>query len=266
MPDIERERFYNYFTRTYTDVVNNKEAPWYKKGIPEREVSYNPVSGVIFNGVNSVLLEMEAAKKGFRDSRWITGKEAERLGLETRYGEKPTPVMYINKYVHPTDVNPVTGKVFNPGENKEVFYVYNVEQFKANPFMLEKPKTFSFQNIMDKTHNLLSNTRVEDLDEAITMVGGMNSQASPLKKFSKTLTEYRLCQELNLEYKPPIPMKELQTELLFNKDKEAVIRSAYNSEVGKTRALNKDQVLEVGRTRTVERKRELSHDMSIAPF
>ena len=61
MPDIERERFYNYFTRTYTDVVNNKEA---------RITSYN----VCYTKLLRVCtFKVELTPEGFKLSHAVTG-------------------------------------------------------------------------------------------------------------------------------------------------------------------------------------------------
>jgi hypothetical protein len=260
---MEDERFYTYFNRAYTELTNSNTAPWLKEGIPERDIAYNPASGVIFKGVNSILLEMDSARKGFKDNRWVSAEECEKYGLKPRYRETPTPVAYINKYTHPTDVNPVTGKPFQT-EKKKYYLMYNIEQLHENELSKQKANTFSYDKIEEKARFLCQNARCESVQESIQYYGSkVESNVPQMKSMAKALTEFRLCQELQKEYKPPVLAQNLKMENALNKNLDSIIRAVYTSEVQKDRAVNEDNSLEKGLKRTVEKDKKLSRSMEM---
>ncbi|MCD1654453.1 ArdC family protein [Treponema zuelzerae] len=110
---ITDELFYKKFERTYQNLTLTGKAPWLKEGKIERDIAYNPTSGVIFKGVNALMLEMSAAEQGFKESRWLSESEVNNLKLRVRPGMEPTPIAYVNRYAHATDVHPSTGKAFD---------------------------------------------------------------------------------------------------------------------------------------------------------
>ena len=117
--NITDEQFYKKFERTYQNLTLTGKAPWLKEGKIERDIAYNPVSGVIFKGVNALMLEMSAAEQGYKESRWISESEVNDLKLRVRPGQNPTPIAYINRYAHATDVHPSTGKAFDKDHPKQ---------------------------------------------------------------------------------------------------------------------------------------------------
>ncbi len=64
-------------------------APWQKPWLPG-ELPYNPVSGNRYKGFNAVQL----AAQGRKDPRWLTYKQAKKLGAQVLEGEKATTIVY----------------------------------------------------------------------------------------------------------------------------------------------------------------------------
>ncbi|PSH61750.1 antirestriction protein [Phyllobacterium brassicacearum] len=67
--------------------------PWGACGSPVRPLRHN---GVAYRGINTVLLWMEAAEKGYQSPFWMTYKQAHELGGQVRKGERSTLVIYAN--------------------------------------------------------------------------------------------------------------------------------------------------------------------------
>ncbi|MFK0278437.1 ArdC family protein [Ensifer sp. NPDC090286] len=67
--------------------------PWGAGGTPVRPLRHN---GVAYRGINTVLLWMTAAERGYSSSFWMTFRQAQELGGSVRKGEKSTLVVYAN--------------------------------------------------------------------------------------------------------------------------------------------------------------------------
>lgn len=65
--------------------------PWGAGGSPVRPLRHN---GVPYRGINTLLLWMTAAERGFISPFWMTYKQAQELGGQVRKGEKSTLVVY----------------------------------------------------------------------------------------------------------------------------------------------------------------------------
>ncbi|MCU6614815.1 ArdC family protein, partial [Klebsiella pneumoniae] len=59
--------------------------PWAGNGIPTRPLRQN---GIPYRGINTVLLWMETAAKGYGSPFWLTYKQAAAMGAHVRKGEK----------------------------------------------------------------------------------------------------------------------------------------------------------------------------------
>jgi len=123
-------------------------APWQKPWAPgERSMPHNPVSGTRYKGANALWLEMQ----GRGDPRWLTYKQAQKIGAQVRKGEKSTPVQYWKFSEERTKRDesgkPVIGEDGKPEKMKvqlekpKVFWanVFNGEQVEGLP-ALERPK------------------------------------------------------------------------------------------------------------------------------
>lgn len=67
--------------------------PWGACGTPVRPLRHN---GIPYRGINTVLLWMEAAERGYASPYWLTYKQAALLGGQVRRGEKSALVVYAN--------------------------------------------------------------------------------------------------------------------------------------------------------------------------
>ena len=123
-------------------------APWQKPWAPgERSMPHNPVSGTRYKGANALWLEMQ----GRGDPRWLTYKQAQKIGAQVRKGEKSTPIQYWKFSEERTKRDesgkPVIGEDGKPEKMKvqlekpKVFWanVFNGEQVEGLP-PLERPK------------------------------------------------------------------------------------------------------------------------------
>lgn len=77
------------------------ERPWPSSvGRPKNAYSERP-----YHGTNVLLLWMIQQGKGYRESRWITYKQAQRLGGYVERGEKASPVVFWNVVKKVVDSN-----------------------------------------------------------------------------------------------------------------------------------------------------------------
>jgi len=67
--------------------------PWGAGGTPVRPLRHN---GIAYRGINTVLLWMTAAERGYSSNYWMTFRQAQELGGNVRKGEKSTLVVYAN--------------------------------------------------------------------------------------------------------------------------------------------------------------------------
>lgn len=99
--------------------------PWTAAGAPRN------VGGREYNGVNVILLEMEAAERGFASPIWMTYKQAAERGGHVRRGERGTTVVFWKV----SDLEDEKGRpvIGNDGEQRRSFYlrhftVFNLDQ------------------------------------------------------------------------------------------------------------------------------------------
>ncbi|NSZ10124.1 DUF1738 domain-containing protein [Agrobacterium tumefaciens] len=86
------------YERITASIVEKLEAgtrpwmqPWGASGSPIRPLRHN---GVAYRGINTVLLWMTAAERGYSSPYWMTYRQAQELGAQVRKGEKSTLVVY----------------------------------------------------------------------------------------------------------------------------------------------------------------------------
>lgn len=65
--------------------------PWGNGTSPIRPLRHN---GIHYQGINTVLLWMEAAEKGYNSAYWMTYKQAQELGAQVAKGSKSALVVY----------------------------------------------------------------------------------------------------------------------------------------------------------------------------
>ena len=261
---ITDDEFYHRFSKTFTDLTNSGKAPWLSEDVPERGLAYNPNSGVIFKGVNSLMLEMSAAKQGFKDSRWMSMQEIYDLGMHPKDGAIPTPIAYINHYQASVDVNPATGEKFNIGNPKKRYYLlFNVEQLRDCELNNDKNLAFPAQVIQEKKKNIIINSKTNNIQIIREKMDDKIKNVPPvMRTLAVGLMQYRLSQELHIPNKTLLPSEKLNLYkgMQFNSSEKlmsALLQTCYETEVIKDRSLSKDEQLENGVTRTVNKENVL---------
>lgn len=260
------EEFYNVVSTIYRDITKTSKAPWLKEGVPERGIAYNPKSGTIFNGINSIVLEMRAAQKGYKTSQWLSYDEIDKLGVKIKTGEVPTPIAYVNKFSHQTDVNPANGKSFS-GDNpqRRYYFMFNTEQLQGLELRNDKDFIVGKNITEQKIRNAIKNAKTNNLPtmKEKLVVNAINAAPKEMKTLVATLATYRLAQEFHIPHKPNLNddmKKELTTKKITQ---DSLMRAIYQTEVSKNRLISTDNQLEHGQRRTVERAKKLNKGMEI---
>ncbi|WP_428771398.1 ArdC family protein [Treponema sp. HNW] len=257
------EDFYKCFSRLYTDITLNAKAPWMKEGLPERGLAYNPNSGVIFGGINSIILEMRAAQKGYKDSRWLSLHELKTLNIKVKPNEIATPIAYVNKYTPPVNVHPATGERFNGQKPRQRYYfMYNAEQLQNYVLSHDKEFVIGKQIIAAKALNIMQNTGMKDIrsitDKLLNEV--VRSVPKEMSALATGITQYRLAQELHIPYRPVLNAEQLNNFKHTKMTTDTLLRTVYQSEVTKDRLCAPGKQLERDQTRTVQKTKQKQHE------
>lgn len=105
------------------------QADWITTGLPLR------VTGQAYQGINTLLLGMIGAAKGYRNPTWMTFDQARKLGGCVRKGEKGSPVVFYKQY----DKNAAEDDARADDDGKvrvrvlRGYTVFNVEQIDGLP-------------------------------------------------------------------------------------------------------------------------------------
>jgi antirestriction protein ArdC len=133
--EMDRQSIYETVTNRIVAELEKGTAPWVKPwssgvagGLP-----YNAVSQKPYSGINVMVLWLEGADRGYKQSSWLTFRQARELGGHVRKGEKGIQIVYASKFRKKLE-DPETG------EEKEEerhflkgYYVFNIEQTEGLP-------------------------------------------------------------------------------------------------------------------------------------
>jgi hypothetical protein len=256
---ITDEQFYKKFERTYQNLTLTGKAPWLKEGKIERDIAYNPYSGVIFKGVNALMLEMSAAEQGFKEARWLSENEINTLKLRIRPGMEPTPIAYVNRYAHATDVHPSTGKVFDDQNPKQkYYYMYNIEQLKEYTLIRESGMTLDRALVQEKIRTVVENTKTNRFPEILDKVSSIAEQKitdEKAKIIAQELSRYRMTQEFKGNFIPQAPALTMK-DASIKTHGATLLTTMYHAEIAKDRFISRDMNLENDKIRTVARTRQ----------
>jgi hypothetical protein len=214
--------YFSQFEHTYYELTGSGKAPWLREGAIEQGPAYNPYSGVQYQGINGVMLDMSAASRDFYDSRWIALHEAAHLGLTLCHGEKPTPAAYTH-----------SGKAGN-----SYYLLCNLEQFKEYPRMPERNIEGEREIGKEKLYAALDHsgsarfTEVLEKIDKETPLGGDN--------LTGVMARYRISQECGEYYIPPANAGALQREADRGDSQTRVIKAVYQAETVKNRLITRD--------------------------
>lgn len=128
--------------------------PW-RKGWSGGELSFNAQTSKPYRGLNQLLLGMS----GFADPRWLTFKQARKLGLHVRKGERSTKIIRMVEVERKTAARETDGEVVAEEAGKalvmRLYDVFNAAQIEG---MAPRP---------ERTH------RIEPIDAAEAMIEGL---------------------------------------------------------------------------------------------
>jgi hypothetical protein len=223
--------YLSQFERTYYGLTGSGKAPWMREGPVERGPAYNPYGGVVFKGLNGVMLDMAAAARGFRDPRWLSLHEAEFLGLTLRHGERPVAAAYTRSVI----------------SRNSYYLLCNLEQFKEYPRMPERDAGAEREAGRERLRAVLEHTGAGGFTGVLEKVDRETEREGGL---TRAMARYRLCQECHECYIPPAG-----GEAGMGKGGIALIRSVYYAEKIKDRLMTRGRD-ERDRTVELSRRRE----------
>jgi antirestriction protein ArdC len=110
--------------------------PWSAEHLGGRVSRPLRATGEAYNGINVLLLWMEATASGFVSPTWMTYRQAQQLGGQVRKGEKGAPVVYFGQLTR--DSEEAEGDHGAEGAARDVrflksYTVFNVAQIDGLP-------------------------------------------------------------------------------------------------------------------------------------
>jgi len=154
-----KRNVYKEITEKIVNALKEGIGPWirpYEGSGPHR----NAYSGRPYRGINILLLEIEAWKRGFASPLWLTYREAQKLGGYVKRGEKATSVIFWkiieveekdqngNPVIDPKTGRPVVQKI----PFARLYYVFNVEQCELSNF--QPPESPQPEGLLAKLYAL----------------------------------------------------------------------------------------------------------------
>ncbi len=125
----EKKPYYEMIADRLIKQLEEGTAPWQKPWEPgEERMPHNPVSGTRYKGANALWLAMQ----GRSDPRWMTYKQAQKIGVQVQKGEKSTWVQYW-KFRDEVPKKDAKGNIVRDSQGKPV----------TEEVVLDRPKVFS---------------------------------------------------------------------------------------------------------------------------
>lgn len=109
------------------------QRPW--SALAETGLPRNGVTGRHYNGINTILLFLEAQQRGFDDNRYLTFKQAADLGHRIKRGAKSFPVYFFKRLeINETDqhTGDITKKAIPYLTEYRVFNAQDIEGLEPN--------------------------------------------------------------------------------------------------------------------------------------
>jgi len=99
---------YKKVTQTIIKALRKGVVPWVKPWKSDG-IHRNALTGREYRGINILILNLTAFKKGFASPLWLTYREAKKLGGHVKTGEKGTHVIFWKFYEKPVldEENPI---------------------------------------------------------------------------------------------------------------------------------------------------------------
>lgn len=132
--EAKRDIYQTITDKIIADLERNVR-PWHRPWTGGKAASSRPLraNGIPYQGINVVLLWIEASFKGYASPTWMTFKQAQAVGACVRKGEKGSMVVYANA-ITKTETDVRTGE---DSERRIPFLksytVFNVAQIDGLP-------------------------------------------------------------------------------------------------------------------------------------
>ena len=130
------------------------------------QLHHNISTGKEYQGINQLYLDIKAMKNDYKDTRWLTYKQAQELGGQVRKGENSTKVEYWDWYYRKCEKDE-KGNIVEEANSKKrvlprVFFanVFNGEQIDGLEPYLEPPEIIPNFDLDAKGDELLKNSGV----------------------------------------------------------------------------------------------------------
>jgi hypothetical protein len=240
--DTYDEKYVQQFYGLNKHLMDTGKSPLLKTGTPEREAPFDPVNGIVHDGMNGLFLENVAELKGFKDPRWIRDYDLRKKGLDLKHGQKGNLIAYHNKYQDPSK-----GLEKAPGE-KRYYVVYNAEQIMNYPSLSEDKYNHAMKNQFLKKKQYAVEKNTPDGKKPLEVVRGMVMQqkTTEAKELSLAYAAYRHSQDLRTPYAPYDPEKIVEQS---RGSVPSVMKSAYVGATQAKKMLNEDRSHTTGLTR-----------------
>lgn len=108
-------------TEMIVSELKNGTVPWVKPW--HQEAHHNPVSGSVYKGINPIFMEAINVSNFYGLTRWITFKQAEKLGLRIVKGSKSSLAVYFSFVEKKND----EGEVIDKFAMLKTYRVFNVQ-------------------------------------------------------------------------------------------------------------------------------------------
>lgn len=126
---------YQEVTEKIISALEAGTTPWQRPwtALAEFGMPHNGITGRHYNGINTVLLFLEAQARGFTDSRFMTFKQLSEAGFRVRKGVKSMPVYFFKK-LEVQERDPDTGDSKTRGIPYLTEYrVFNAQDIEGMP-------------------------------------------------------------------------------------------------------------------------------------
>lgn len=160
----DKKNIYDEITGKIIDSLKSGVIPWVRPWDTARYGEHrNAVTGRTYRGLNVMLLNLVAMARGFADPRWLTFRNAGKLGGKVRKGEKGTHVIFwkflpVRAESDNPDLDP------EPNENSpqkvipfaRAYTVFNVEQCEGLELAALAPEDKMEQAVNEQAEMILT--------------------------------------------------------------------------------------------------------------
>ncbi len=145
----------------FLKAIEEDIAPWQKPWKAEEllmKQANNPISGTVYKGTNTLMLELVQSIEGYEHNMWMTFKQAKDIGANVKKGELGVRVAFfkkIEKEQEQNDTDMDTKGLVKIFKKTAVFNISQIENIN------EKAKEKIFKN----NKNILNETTFNDVEQ-----------------------------------------------------------------------------------------------------